>query len=370
MSAKFLYIDDDKVQDAEDKVQGFEQEGRLKIDSKQHRGTWESQLKFIKENEAAMDGLILDLRLDDLPNENGERADFRGTSLAQEIRTRQKEKEFKSFPIILFSANDKLEKSLENSGKDLFDICIDKSKVKADSFDIYTPQLISLAESYKFLSATKDVSKILNIDENIIDDRFVSELTLLLTNPIHIISQFLIYELVEKQGLLIDEQILAARLGIDMANSQDWERIKESISTAKYTGVFCEGWQRWWTPLVEKWWKETVKAENYLRSTPATERVSLIKTALQLENLRPAQKIDKADSEEFWTVCKGYNRPLDPVDGLIIEGQEKLYPWQEPEYVSVDAALKSKKKDEVWKNVAKIEEDHLKELQETYKKVR
>lgn len=370
MSVKFLYIDDDKVQDAEDKVQGFEQEGRLKIDPKQHRGTWESQLKFIKERETAMDGLILDLRLDDLPNENGERADFRGTSLAQEIRTRQKEKEFKSFPIVLFSANDKLKKSLENSGKDLFDICIDKSKVNADSFDIYTPRLISLAEGYKYLSENKDVAKILNIDTNIIDDRFVSELLQLLNNPIHIISQFIIYELIEKQGLLINEQVLAARLGIDIENSQDWEKVKESLTITKYTGVFGEGWQRWWMPLIEKWWNDIVQAQIFLRSTHATDRVEAIKNALKLEKLQSAQKIDKADSEEFWTVCKGYNRPLDPVDGLIIEDQEKLYPWQEPEYVSVDAALKSKNKDDGWKNVAKIEEDHLKELQKTYKRVR
>ncbi|KAA6344025.1 hypothetical protein EZS27_008324 [termite gut metagenome] len=370
MLTKFLYIDDDKIKDAEDKVQGFEQEGCLKITTQQHKGTWEEQLKFIKNfNETSMDGLILDLRLDDFPNEKNERADFRGTSLAQEIRTRQKEKEFRSFPIVLFSANDKLKKSLENSGKDLFDICIDKSKVNAASFDIYTPRLISLAEGYKFLSGTKEVAKILDVDINVIDDRFLSELSQLLNNPVHIISQFIIYELIEKQGLLIDDQVLAARLGIDIENSQDWGKVIESLFSSKYSGAFSGGWQRWWALLVEKWWKDTIQAEPYLRSTPAEERVALIKNALKLDNLQSAQKIDKADSEEFWTVCKGYNLPLDPVDGLIIEGQEKLYPWQEPEYVSIDAALKRKNISE-WKNVAKIEEEHLKELQETYKKSR
>ena len=361
MEIKFLYIDDDN----ETKVQGFEKEGRLKIDPKQHRGTWESQLKFITDNEPAIDGLILDLRY-----ENGKRADFRGTSLAQEIRTRQKENEIKSFPIVLFSANGKLEKSLEKSGKDLFDICIDKSKVNTETFTIITPQLIALAEGYIYLSNNNDISKILNIDVNLIDERFVSELSQLLNNSVHIISQFLIYELIEKQGLLINEQVLAARLGIDIENSQDWTKVKESLSISKYTGVFGEGWQRWWMPLVEKWWEETVKAETYLRSTPATERVELIKNTLKIDAVKPAQKIEKADSEEFWTVCKGYNRPLDPVDGLIIDGQEKLYPWQEPEYVSIDAALKSKNKDSVWKNVAKLEEKYLKELQQQYKPVR
>jgi hypothetical protein len=370
MEIHFLYIDDDKVQTSKEKVQGFEQQGRLTIVPNQHKGTWEEQLKFIKENETSMNGLILDLRLDDFPNEETKYANFRGTSLAQEIRTRQKETTLMSFPIILFSANDKLEQSLENSGKDLFDICIDKSKVNTDTFTIVTPQLISLAEGYMFLKDNKDIQKILNVEVGLIDDRFVSELAQLLNNPIHIISQFIIYELIGRQGLLINEQVLAARLGIDIENSQDWAKVKESLSVTKYTGVFGEGWQRWWMPLVEKWWEETVNADTYLRSTPATERVELIKNVLQLENLKPASKIDKADSEEFWTVCKGYNRPLDPVDGLIVEGQEKLYPWQEPEYVSVDAALKSKNKGDVWKNVAKIEEDHLKELQETYKRAR
>jgi hypothetical protein len=370
MEIHYLYIDDDKVQTSKEKVQGFEQQGRLTIVPNQHKGSWEEQLKFIKENESSMSGLILDLRLDDFPNEDTKYADFRGTSLAQEIRTRQKETALISFPIVLFSANDKLEQSLENSGKDLFDICIDKSNINVYSFDIYTPRLISLAEGYKFLSGNKDVAKILDIDISVIDDRFVSELSQLLNNPVHIISQFIIYELIEKQGLLINEQVLAARLGIDIANSPDWGKVKETLSATKYAGVFSGGWQRWWMPLVEKWWNETVKTEIYLRSTPATEKVKIIKEALLLDNLQAAPKIEKADSEEFWTVCKGYDKPLDPVDGLIIDGQEKLYPWQEPEYVSVDAALKSKNKDAVWKNVAKIEEDHLKELYKTYKKAR
>lgn len=370
MDVKFLYIDDDKVQTSKEKVQGFELKGRLTIVPNQHKGTWEEQLKFIKDNENSMNGLILDLRLDDFPNENAQYAGFRGTSLAQEIRTRQKETALASFPIVLFSANDKLQQSLENSGKDLFDICIDKSKVNTDTFTIVTPQLISLAEGYMSLKDNKNISNILNVDITLIDDRFVSELSQLLNNPVHIISQFIIYELIEKQGLLINEQVLAARLGVDIVNSQDWDKAKDSLVSAKYNGVFSGGWQRWWMPLIEKWWNETVKADTYLRSTPATEKIEIIKSALQLNNLQAAQKIEKADSEEFWTVCNGYDKPLDPVDGLIIEGQEKLYPWQEPEYVSVDAALKSKNKDAVWKNVATIEEDHLKELQETYKKAR
>lgn len=371
MEIKYLYIDDANVHEAKSKVQGFEIEGLLSITPYQHKGTWEEQLNFIQENKDFLDGLILDLRLNDFPNEESKYADFRGTSLAQEIRTRQKEKGFKSCPIILFSANDKLKESLENSGKDLFDIYIDKSKIDIDSFSILTPRLIALAEGYIYMKDNKDVSKVLQVDIDLIDERFLSELSFLLEdNPTHIISQFIINELIGKQGLLIDEQVLAARLGIDIEKSKDWDKVKKALNESKYTGVFGDGWPRWWMPLVENWWAEVIKAKSHIRSTSAIERVEIIKNYLQIKNIHVAQKIDKAESDEYWTVCKGYNKPLDPIDGLIIEGQEKLYSWQEPEYVSVEAALKSKNKEGGWRNVAKIEEEYLAELKKIYSKSR
>ena len=132
------------------KVEGFKNE-ELSIDAMQHKDSWELQLEFLKERENEYDGLILDLKLDDLPNNNDIRAKFRGTSLAQEIRTRQKEGILKSFPIILFSANDKTQQALEKSGTDLFDILIDKSKLDDIAFPIYTRQLIELSKGYKYL---------------------------------------------------------------------------------------------------------------------------------------------------------------------------------------------------------------------------
>ena len=120
---------------------------------------------------------------------------------------------------------------------------------------------------------------------------------------------------------------------------------------------------------VNEWWRKVIKAEKYLRSTPASIRVDLIKKGLGIEKLCTAEKIAKADSEEFWTLCKGYNRPLDPVDGLMIDGQENLYPWQDVEYVSIDAALK-RKNNNVWKKVAKLEEERLIELERQFRKNR
>ena len=169
----------------------------------------------------------------------------------------------------------------------------------------------------------------------------------------------------EKQGLLIDEDVLAARLGIDKTSSLDWDSLKVKLSSARYNGVFCEGWQRWWAHIVEMWWNNEVISKTSLRSMSAAKRVDYIKETTGLQNLQAAQKIEKCDSDEFWTICKAYNRPLDPVDGLLIEGQDNLYPWQEPEYVSIDAALK-KRNVELWQGIADVEKEKFDELKVIY----
>ena len=354
----YIYIDDDPK--SYSKIQGFVCKD-LSICSTQHQDSWERQMDFLTKEERNFDGLILDLKLDDLPNDHHIRAGFRGTSLAQEIRTRQKEGTLKSFPIVLFSANDKVQLALESLGQDLFDIFIDKSNINSDSFRLYTPRLISLAEGYISMQKTREESKTLAIDKSLLDSRFSAVFTELCNSPIHVHAKFLISELIEKQGLLIDEEVLAARLGIDMYQSKDWDQLKSNLSPMQYKGVFSGGWMRWWMPLIDKWWNDSIGADFSLRSSSATHRVKKIKESLQLEHLSVAQKIDKSNSDEFWTTCKGYSRPLDPVDGLLVQGQDNLYPWQEPIYVSIDAALKRKNKGK-WVDLADIEKEYFEEL--------
>ena len=360
---KYIYIDDDKIEKSSGKVSGFIREG-LSIDPQQHRGSWEKQINYICDSSHDIDGLILDLELNDLPNDNDERACFKGTSLAQEIRTRQKGNDIKSFPIILFSAHDKLSTLLEATGKDLFDICIDKESVTTDVFDKFSAQLYALAKGYRDLQHKANIEDILNIDEEKLDCIFISELKKLLSSPIHIPASFIVKELIRKQGLLINESVLAARVGIDIEKSGDWKKFLDIIKDTKYQGVFCEGWNRWWKPLLEEWW-DSISKEN-IRSLTAERRVEIIKSATGLSDLFPADKIEKCTSDEFWTVCQGYNRPLDPIDGLTLAGQDNLYPWQEPLYVSIDAALKRKNKI-LWGEIAEIEKSYFNQLKNRYK---
>ena len=42
---------------------------------------------------------------------------------------------------------------------------------------------------------------------------------------------------------------------------------------------------------------------------------------------------------EYWTICDFSKEPLDIEDGLLLPGQEDLYPWQDAKYVSIQSAL-------------------------------
>lgn len=364
MIKKYIYIDDDKLVNSQAKVKGFNK-GLVDISAQQHKGTWESQLQYIQNSANEIDGIILDLGLCDLPNAENVRADFRGTSLAQEIRTRQKEGKLCSFPIILFSANEKLFSLLETTGADLFDMCIDKETCN-ERFDEISSKLYALAEGYEIIidnnhTAPGNLNNILHTDVKNIDTRFTAELNNLIGNPTHTIASFIINELLEHQGLLIDTQTLAARFGVDIAKSNDWTQLLTLLGFAKYRGVFSEGWERWWMWPIEKWWSTDISHDS-LRSMGASKRVDLLKERCRLTGLVAAECLKRAESDAFWTVCQGYKLPIDTIDGLLVEGQDKLYPWQEPKYVSIEAALRRKNKSE-WKNVAEIERDFLEELE-------
>ena len=340
MKRNYIYIDDDKLENSQAKVRGFNSK-YLNVCAEQHKGTWEAQLSYIQKNAPKIDGLILDLGLCDLPNSNSERADFRGTSLAQEIRT-------------------------ETTGADLFDLCIDKDSICVEIFDELSSKLYALAEGYKILAdnnhqASDILSNILKVNDKDIDERLISELNKLIGSPTHSLAHFIIHEVLEHKGVLINTSTLAARLGIDVEKSDDWGQLLKILDIAKYKGVFCEGWIRWWMPAIEDWWSTYISNDN-LRSMSAINRVSLLKEKLNLSELQAACPIDRAESDAFWTICQGYKRPIDTTDGLLIDGQENLYPWQEPEYVSIDAALRRRNIAE-WKDVSVIERDFLAELQ-------
>lgn len=371
MAFKYLYIDDNSEDNAKGIITGLQKEDELFIDFDNPKGDWEKERDRILSDEFKnYNGLILDLNLEETPNKDGETSRYKGSSLAQEIRNLAKAGTIKEAPIVLLSATINIEKYFDRTNEDLFDLIVSREKLNdADLFISMRQKLISLSIGYELISKCKNENNNLtelfkyNLEkENV---RFLGEMKTVIENPAHTISNFIIKNLLEKSGILIPENILATRLGIDCSKSTDWDKVLEKFNKFNYKGVFSEGWKRWWMSGLENWWSSELQIEKSLRSTKASDKVSLLKEKLELSELVPLEKVEKAKSETFWTNCVGSGVAIDTVDGLLITGQDRYFPWQDKFYVSIDEALKPKGK-ENWKKLSPSEEFKLELLKKQY----
>jgi hypothetical protein len=349
MATKYLYIDDDAMESLQSYAHSVRGEtAEIEIEVSRPRD-FDNDVERILEVLNTYDGIILDWRLDIVPDESGKYFPFRAGTLAQEIRTRQTEKSIKEFPIVLWSTYQKLMGSYygDTTSQDLFDARHDKDKV-IDEANLVRHQLISLAEGYKRIISLIDSHGVISTivlgleedDYKLLPSRFTAHFSQNNQRPAHEHARFILQGIISMPGLLINEKLLAARLGIDKEKSSDWTALLEHLPTnTKYTGPFCDAWDRWWSYLVErKWWRGLVKESSPLSTLSANERVEQIKQHTKLRNLIAAKPIKEFYGDRFQTICEYYQKPLDPVDGVIINEKEPM-PWQERRYLSIDAAL-------------------------------
>ncbi|MFH7018628.1 hypothetical protein [Flavobacterium sp. FlaQc-47] len=369
MPYKYLYIDDVKDGNEVGVINGLKNGGHLEVDFMQPK-EWDVMFTkdisdkpntdYLPEILTQYDGLILDLRLYDNANDDGYTATYRGSTVAQEIRTLVKEKSIlKDIPIVLITANENVDTSLDETGKNLFDAIVKRSNI--GNFEKLRLKLISLANGYSYLNQVeKTLDKILAYERiDTIDFRFLQDFSEIKDQPSHVIARFLSKYILQKPSFLVDEYYLSARLGASM-KSDDWQKFKETYLIGfKYSGPFSDYEERWWMNDVESWWDENFK-DYFLRSLSAKERVELLNTKFEIK-LLPIEKTFRSTSEKFWTVCKVTKAAIDNVDGFIIAGQDNNFPWQEKEYISKDEALRPTNKD-LWKDIAMIDKDRLEKL--------
>jgi hypothetical protein len=350
MDIKYLYLDDENLRSVRPYMRHIVDVNKQLTIKHLFPVSYDAQIDFIyKEN---FDGLILDWRLDQAAGTQDDgkktKARYRAAALAQELRTRAAEGG-RDFPIILWSTDDKLKQSYskDDTSHDLFDLKCIKGEIIPRAKEI-SAQLISLAEGYKTIVNTvkaKQTRQLLAFEDlTILDPRILAYLDELSSKraPAHEYARFIIKELLETSGPLIDEKTLAARLGIDMNKSKDWSTLLSKLKKAGYQGVFKDGWQRWWASSVETWWDGLGKSVNPLRSVPAEERVSLLQKRFKLQDLIKSEPIRPEYSQAYWTICQVTQKPLDPRDGFILDVETKL--WQSKAYVSGDAELKKERR--------------------------
>lgn len=328
----------------------------------------------IKENDAlpSFDGLILDLRLDIVSSgHNGIR--YRGLAVAQELRTLTTEGITKSFPIILCSDSEKIKQSYkyDDTGQNIFDFKYPKESLDRKRYKEAQEELIALATGYQTLQEHKqEIKTILGIAEKHIDYRVVNHIKYQLeadTVPIHDYARFVHKNLILQTGLLIDEAILTARLGVDKVKcKEDWEvLISKHLVVTKYTGIFAAAWPRWWMELIENWWQKHFDNEERLEVLVAQERVELLNQKFDL-SLVPAQKTAKSTRSDFWTVCKKTKQPIAIEDGILLTNKnyQRLL-WLEDEYFSIDTALALDNNNAIhpleWKRVDRLQKKYKRE---------
>jgi hypothetical protein len=291
--------------------------------------------------------VIIDLRLDQQANEAGYVVRFTAQAFAQELRTRMAMKGSRAMPavpIVLWSADGNIDTQFrrDDTAQDLFDAVYQKDQAVAADPARVAKELIALATGYKEIRATLTAGRkapsflplLLKApdDAQSLDVRIVDALDKDPRPSVHEVARFVLREIILRPGPLIDETLLAARLGIDPSRSKDWRNLLTKIGKQLlYRGIFSEAWPRWWAGGLEQWWTRHVAPSSPIRTLNAAERVKLLRSKLKLNSLTTFSGVE--GSQKFWTLCQATGRPLDPVDGLRASESDHA-PWQDLSYLS------------------------------------
>jgi len=339
----YLCLDDDS---ASDSILNTIRSKELEIKS-ERPVSFDNQCRALFSALRTLDGLILDLRLDQNCGSGQSIVEYRASALAQHLRTEAAEKSVKSVPIVLWSTDRKLSESYykDATGQDLFDWVYVKKDVP-DAGALITAQLYSLAVGYKEITTLFKKNSLIKITKmpdyvsSALDPRIDSYFSHVGSgSSVHDYARALLKKLILKQGLLVSERELAALLGVNIDDSKDWPKLVTRLpKNSRYLGVFSGGWPRWWYPLIEKWWTSLAKDQFPLLRVEANDRIALIKRATGLRFLTAHPPIKTGYSTRYSCVCSALNRPLDSKDGFIVE-EQNLAPWQSRSYVSAEGVL-------------------------------
>ena len=356
MAYNYHYIDDNATELNRSIARGWKIPDSLDITP--HDATaWDNQVAQIAQLISnGVSGFILDWRL----NEQGTNIHYSAEALAEQIRFIIKDQNSAAVPIILVSQSiddfrRRYEGNLNVNG--LFDSHYSKEELMTES---NKQQIMSIAAAYQTLNDLtssnanheEKIQRLFSIPtwSNLHPD-FIESLQIKMGISISDTVQFILNSVVLHPSFLIEEDWVAARLGIDKANSFDWDILKNDfLASAKYNGIFANAWERWWMFGIEQWWRSNM-VDKSLQNTSAPERVDKIKVYTGLQNLVAATKLPLCKSDNFWTICEGHKRPLSNMDGFVIRGQSNLAIWQEKKQVSLDAAIQRINIDE-WEAIA------------------
>lgn len=310
-------------------------------------------------SEMKPDGLFLDVAFTNALTDQKEHVGFDGIALAQQIRTLQTRGRsmgsaaLQEFPIIRFSKKDVIREYVneDTTSDDLFDELIDKGDV-VDNGALIALRARVLASDYprivEFSQADSDESAlaaVLGCEAEFLP-RLDPRVLLGLRRPgapAHAFARYFTAKLLARPGPLISEDLLAVRLGVDLAKSQSWPDLRKHLDSAHYRGAFGEGYPRWWQAMVVDWWQTQINSEKVPARITAAERVAYLKKALGLEGLVALSEDADSPGTRYWHRCLRSRKPVDPSEAFALMPLYGHESWQDADYLCLEEALRDRR---------------------------
>jgi CheY-like chemotaxis protein len=289
------------------------------------------------------DGVLMDI---DLSNETGQAEN--GLALTAAIRAAQNRGDLAPFPIVRFSYRVRVAENIghDPSSDDFFDLPIDKDGLSAPGATHQVQNTLrGMAEVYAAVADKSAGPALMGLDaerwallgHSTFDD------DLLYANRPHLKAGIAVRAL-ENPGLLIDDRLLAARLGVDLWRSEGSAALINELSPAAYNGVGAEFYRRWWARALELWWADTLEVEEPLAAYTIAERVGIL--ADTFPDLAPLTMPAESPGNRPWRLCTltlektGGFIPVDPEYGVPYRPRSPLPDWLDPTYAALGPAIK------------------------------
>ncbi len=350
---RYIFVDDTAgpESDGERYRNLLNKEGELRVDL-----VWPDRATLLvaeSDLEAGIDGYILDINLRDQVDEKGQRFLGTGAGLAQDLRLLQAlgpSQGQKARPVVRLCAAQVFQDYLagDNSTADIFDLGFDKETI-GDIAPVARAKLAALPELYVAVQGAGDDPKavltILGIDAKQYEQlhsRFRAELETELTRKPHEAVSFIIRQLLEVPGLLISEELLAIRLGVDKARSEGWERLKAYFDPARYVGVAGRGFDRWWVDLLLFQWAQL--GTQSLFKLSADQRVTALNAA-GFDKLAVLASTKESPGDRPWLLSlsddPALRLPADPQYALTLS--TPVSPWVDEPVWCLEQAKRNRK---------------------------
>jgi hypothetical protein len=297
-------------------------------------------------------GVLMDVDLSAITGEHGT-----GLGIAQDIRGKQKAGEIADYPIVRFAGPKPVAKIIgrDPSSDDLFDLRISKNEVGRDCPSVQV-RLNGAKRVYDQLSGFA------SLDEDALD-------ALLGLNPqqreewshaalhtrladghqtVHVAAGTFMRGLLLSPGLLIDEILLAIRLGLDREGSGEaWGQLVKKLTDFKFNGSAHEEFERWWARGLEDWWLGISRGSS-LASLTIAERHELLSNHFRLNGLLPLTMPKGSPGDRPWRLCalslEEYEPqyvPIDPSVAVRLTPRTDQPPWTDPQYAALGSAVRA-----------------------------